>query len=807
MTLKGKTALVTGAGRGIGLATARRLVREGCPVTLWDLDQSALEEARRELEAMGGTVFTHACDVTDRDAVARLAGAAVEEMGRVDILVNNAGVLFGGNFLDQPEEKWEKTIDVNLTSLIYTIRAFLPAMHERDSGHIVNVSSAAGTLGVSGLAVYAATKWAVWGLTESLRHESLNAGKRGVRWSSVHPNYIAEGLFAGARIKGLGGLFFPRLKDHDVAAKAIVEGAIKRGRRSPKRPRTLRISLLLRGIFPDRIFNAIVRFFKVHLSMESWTGRGRPSGEQAMGKISGTPLKNPATGEIIGYIRKASAADVEAGVAKARAAQPLWASLPLKRRVRHVLAMRDYITARADELSLVISRTTGKTRVDAMSTEVLPSAMAASYYAKIAPRVHKPSPIEGGNILFFNKASYVTRAPFGVVGIISPWNYPFSIPFHEVIMALLAGNTVVLKVATQTQAVGDFMAEMAEAAGLPDGVFTLVHAPGSVAGTAMLEAGINKLFFTGSTAVGRDLMAKAADTLTPVVLELGGNDAMIVLEDAGLDRAAAGAVWAGISNAGQSCAGVERVFVCAGVYDEFKKRLVRVVEGLRVGADTAFDVHIGSLTQAEQKRKVDAFVADALKKGASVVCRKDSPENDGKGTLFSPVIVLENTDDSMLVMKDEIFGPVLALRRVLNEDDAVRLANASQYGLTASVWSRSDRRARRVAERLEAGSVTINDHLMSHGLAETPWGGFKNSGIGRSHGEIGFLEMSQPRVVVRERLHRIMPRNMWWYPHDKRLYDGLKSAMRFLYGRGLFSRLAAAPRLVATFMRSFRKGY
>ncbi len=273
MTLQGKTVVVTGAARGIGLAVCRRLVKEGCRVTLWDLDPVALEAARAELAGMGGKVFAHACDVTDKALVYRLAETAEKEMGRVDILVNNAGALFNGDFLDQSDEKWEKLVAVNLTSLFYTIRAFLPGMHARNSGHVVNLSSAAGTLGVAGLAVYAATKWAVWGLTESLRHESVNAGKRGVRWSSIHPNYIAEGMFAGARIRGLGGLLVPVLRSHDVVAKAIVESALKRGRRSPKRPRTVKLASLLRGILPDFMFGAVVRFLRIHESMKSWTGR------------------------------------------------------------------------------------------------------------------------------------------------------------------------------------------------------------------------------------------------------------------------------------------------------------------------------------------------------------------------------------------------------------------------------------------------------------------------------------------------------------------------------------------------------
>jgi NAD(P)-dependent dehydrogenase (short-subunit alcohol dehydrogenase family) len=278
MVLKDQKALVTGAARGIGLAVCRRLANEGCALTLWDLDATALETAAAELRATGVPVFPHVCDVTDRAEVYRLADVAVREMGRVDILVNNAGVLYPGNLLDQPDERWEKTIDVNLTSMLYTIRAFLPAMLERDHGHVVNVSSAAGTVGVAGLAVYAATKWAVWGLTESLRHETRNLGKRGVRWSSIHPNFIAEGLFAGARMPGLGGLVFPVLRNHDVVARAIVDAALKRGRYSPKRPRTVKVAGILRGLLPDGAFNAMVRVFSVHRGMQSWRGHA-PGGD------------------------------------------------------------------------------------------------------------------------------------------------------------------------------------------------------------------------------------------------------------------------------------------------------------------------------------------------------------------------------------------------------------------------------------------------------------------------------------------------------------------------------------------------
>ncbi len=271
--LKSKCAVITGGAIGIGFATAKRLVAEGCQVTLWDLNGQALEEAKGTLEKMGGKVFTHVCDVTDKARVYELARQAIAEMGKVDILINNAGYVMGGDFLDQPDEVWEKTIAVNLTAFIYTIRAFLPGMYERDCGHVVNISSASGILGVPDLALYAASKWGVWGLTESLRFEAWERGKKGVRWSTIHPCYIAKGMFEGAKLRGIGNIIAPLLRDHDVVAEAIVESALKKGRYSPKRPRTVRSMVLLRGLVPDELFQWIVDLIGVTGSMKTWKGQ------------------------------------------------------------------------------------------------------------------------------------------------------------------------------------------------------------------------------------------------------------------------------------------------------------------------------------------------------------------------------------------------------------------------------------------------------------------------------------------------------------------------------------------------------
>jgi all-trans-retinol dehydrogenase (NAD+) len=274
INLKSKSAVVTGGAMGIGLATTKRLLKEGCTVTIWDLNQQALDDAVGELKKAGYNVFAHQCDVTDRIRVYELAKVALHEMKKVDILINNAGYVKGGGILDQPDEVWQRTIDVNLTALLYTIRAFLPGMYERNEGNIVNISSASGLIGVPDLAVYAATKWAVWGLTESLRFEAIERGKTGVKYASIHPSYIAHGMFEGAKLGFIGNLLVPVVKDHDHVARAIVEGALKRGKFSPKIPVTVNLTVRFRGFLPDSWFQLMLRMMGVIGSMKTWKGRG-----------------------------------------------------------------------------------------------------------------------------------------------------------------------------------------------------------------------------------------------------------------------------------------------------------------------------------------------------------------------------------------------------------------------------------------------------------------------------------------------------------------------------------------------------
>ncbi len=513
---------------------------------------------------------------------------------------------------------------------------------------------------------------------------------------------------------------------------------------------------------------------------------------------------NPATGEEFGKTRENTVEELLTAVATARVAQKEWATLGYDGRKPYLLKIRDYISENSDRIAQVISNDTGKTRIDALSTEVLASAMAITYYAKNAKRLLKPRNLLPGNILLANKQTTVERVPYGIVGIISPWNYPFSIPFHEIAMALITGNAVILKVASQTLAVGKLIEECVLASGIPAGVFHHLNIPGKIAGDAFIDAGINKLCFTGSVPVGKYLMKKAAEKLLPISLELGGNDAMIVCEDADLDRAVAGALWAGLSNAGQSCAGVERIYVSEKNYTPFTSRLKRSLASLRVGVDTDFNVEIGSMTTEGQLDVVKKHLADAVAKGGTIFVG-NSKEGENNVGLFQPPVIVEHVTDDMLTMQDETFGPVLAVDSFSSIEEAIGKANNSNLGLTASVWSQDRKKAKQIARMLEAGAVTINDHLMSHGMAEAPWGGFKESGYGRTHSYLGLEGMTQPRAIVDDLLSTVMKRNFWWHPHAKNVYDGLTGALHFLYSKNLSERVDGLLKLIPQFLNCFRK--
>ncbi|MGE5682965.1 MAG: aldehyde dehydrogenase family protein, partial [Bacillota bacterium] len=347
-----------------------------------------------------------------------------------------------------------------------------------------------------------------------------------------------------------------------------------------------------------------------------------------------TASVNPATGEIIGYTPEDSVEDLISAVKQAKIAQKKWQAKSFNERAEYLFRIRDFIAENADMIAEIISKDNGKTKVDALSTEVLPITMAITYYAKNASKILKKKRIKPGNILTSNKRSYIEHVPFGVVGIISPWNYPFAIPFHEIAMALISGNAVILKTATQTLEVGKIINLCVESGNLPEGIFKFVNIPGNLAGDAFIESGINKLFFTGSVAVGKFLMKKASEKLLPLSLELGGNDAMVVLKDCDISRAVMGAIWAGYSNSGQSCAAVERIYVEENIYDQFAALMKDKLQTLRTGEDKSFNSDIGSMTTENQLKTVKRHVNDAIEKGAKAFIANPVP-GESKG-LFHP---------------------------------------------------------------------------------------------------------------------------------------------------------------------------
>jgi len=512
---------------------------------------------------------------------------------------------------------------------------------------------------------------------------------------------------------------------------------------------------------------------------------------------------NPATGEKLGESNLNTIEEVKYAIHRAKSIQPIWSKRSIRERVNSLRPIRQFLSGHADEIAETISRDNGKTRIDALTTEVLPAMMAFSYYSKHAREFLKDQHLKASSILFANKRSYIRRESFGVIGIISPWNYPFAIPFSEIVMALLAGNAVVLKIASETQMVGRLLEKCFQSAELPKGLFAYLNLPGKIAGDAFLENGIDKLFFTGSVSTGKYLMKKASETLTSVVLELGGNDAMIVCEDADIDRAVGGALWAGLSNAGQSCGGVERIYIHEKIYQPFMKLLKEKVEAIRIGYDADFEVEIGAMTTQKQMNTVKLHIQDALAKGAMIFAQSKISENPNFRHLL-PATVLTNVNHEMLVMQEETFGPVIGVMKVKDDKEAIRLANDSHLGLTGSVWSKNRGHAKKIASQIYAGVVAINDHLMSHGLAETPWGGFKESGIGRTHGRLGFDEMTRPQVIIND----ILPfakRQMWWYPYNANIYSSLSSLAQMLASKSFLKRIKGFFSLMKILPRFFTK--
>ena len=490
-------------------------------------------------------------------------------------------------------------------------------------------------------------------------------------------------------------------------------------------------------------------------------------------KITEIISYDPGTGQEIGRAPLSSSEEVKAAVTTARRTQPAWAGLPYQERGRVILEARKLMLAERDELAILISRETGKPVAEALSMEIVPTLDAMHYFAHAAGDLLRPQKIDIGQYGLMGRSSSIVFRPLGVIGIISPWNFPLATPADEVVMALMAGNAVVLKPSELTPLIALKLCDIFSRAGLPPGLLNVVTGDGST-GRALIDAQVDKIMFTGSVATGKRVAEAAAKYLTPVVLELGGKDPMIVLEDANIENAARAAVWGAFANSGQACASVERCYVQESIANKFIEQLVAETRALKQGLGTETGIDVGAMSNENQLQIVSDHVAEARQRGAKALTGGQRGTNL-EGLFYEPT-VLTNVDHDMTIMRDETFGPVLPVMTFTTEAEAIEFANDSVYGLTASVWTKDIAKGRRIAERIEAGTVMVNEVVYTHGIAQTPWGGVKQSGYGRTHGRLGLLELVHPQHIHVNRLS-FLP-DLWWFrysPRAGKLFGGLAS--------------------------------
>jgi len=515
--------------------------------------------------------------------------------------------------------------------------------------------------------------------------------------------------------------------------------------------------------------------------------------------VSTTPLSareelvsvDPATLAEVGRVPVTELSAIGEIVAEARLAQQGWAREPLEARARLLRRVAHVLLAEGDDVARTIVRETGKPLVEAYTSELFVCLDNLSWLAANLVKVLGRERIPVPQPYLPHKRAWLLYEPVGVVGIVSAWNFPLGVPLTQAASAVAAGNAVVLKPSELTPLTGRLVEELFLRAGAPAGLVRVVQGPGETIGDALVrQRGVHKLVFTGSAEAGRVVAARAAERLCPLTLELGGKDPMLVLDDANLDRAIEGALWASFANCGQVCSGVERIYVAAPLYESFLAGLGERSRALRIGRGDDPRTDLGPLVTEEQRAKVEALIADAVACGAEVAAGGGRPETGLPGWFHEPT-VLAGEPVAARIRREEVFGPVVTVVSIENDEDGVRRANDSSHGLGASVWTSDSERARRIAERIEAGSVWVNDHAYSYGLGQAPWGGRKESGIGRTHSKHGLYAMSQLKYLDRDGGRLTPP---WWYPYSDMVVDGFRGALGALYGDGVAARVGAVRR-------------
>jgi acyl-CoA reductase-like NAD-dependent aldehyde dehydrogenase len=504
---------------------------------------------------------------------------------------------------------------------------------------------------------------------------------------------------------------------------------------------------------------------------------------------------NPATGAVLKEFEPATEAEVRAAVLRAHNAQPGWNEIGVRGRVAVLRNFVRILHARKSVVAGLITSEAGKPMTEALLTEVAVVLDAAQFCIDNAYSILRDEPVPHRNLIMKTKSGRLTREAYGVIGIISPWNYPFSIPATESLAALVAGNAVVLKPSELTPQCALKLAELLHKSGVPNDVFHVIVGDGAT-GAALVNSKIDKLIFTGSARTGKHIAQTAAARLLPVVLELGGKDPMIVLEDADLDVASSGAVWGAFMNAGQTCLSVERCYVHGNIYSRFLDLVVEKTKQLRIGNGMDAQTDVGPLISERQLRIVESQVEDAVARGARLLTGGTRLEK--LGPRFYAPTVLADVTQQMLVMREETFGPVLPVRAFASDGEAVKLANDSEYGLAASVWTTDRNHGQALARQIQAGTVMINDTISCFGISEAPHGGVKASGIGRTHGRFGLEEMVWVKYVDSDGLPGM--KKLWWYKYGEAFRRQMEGFVDFMYAHTGFARARGAARM----MRSFK---
>jgi acyl-CoA reductase-like NAD-dependent aldehyde dehydrogenase len=474
---------------------------------------------------------------------------------------------------------------------------------------------------------------------------------------------------------------------------------------------------------------------------------------------------DPATGEVVDVFPEQGEPEVRAAVERARAAAAFWQGLGWDGRRQRLTAWKALLARETEELAALVHRENGKPLADARM-EITLAVDHIAWAAKHARKVLGPRRVPSG-LLMANQAATLEYRPFGVVGVIGPWNYPVFTPMGSLAYALAAGNAVVFKPSEYTPAVGRWLVDSFARVVPEQPVLQLVTGHGPT-GAALCRAGVDKLAFTGSSATGRKVMAACAETLTPVLMECGGKDALIVDDDADVDRAATAALWGGMSNSGQTCIGIERVYATEKVYDRFVQKLADKARAVEPGRS------YGPITMPAQVEVISRHIADALERGGRALT---GGGNDGR--YVEPTVLVDVPEDSAAV-QEETFGPTLTVTKVRDADEAVERANATRYGLAGAVFAK--KRGMELARRMNSGMTSVNSVISFAAVPALPFGGHGDSGFGRIHGEDGLREFARAKAITRERFR--LPVELLTFERSEKLDQAFARAVRLVHGRG-----------------------